>query len=607
MSHHVYPFDDPAVNCAVGEFLRIDSDSLQKMPLDKNYAVYLQLSVKIVSLIVDGLTEEQLFHLLPIFLKELKHFSVRNMTVLQEEVALINQLPKGLESLEIIDSRFPLRLLNRWFNSLNDSMKRIYLCRSNYRLSLNCKSSITDLLFKFSSLREISVQDTVNKTTFKNCHSKLETLVYDMPSDDLKDFMMYNASRNTIKTMGLRRFPKGANMLKDFGRLENLKILNPILKEEMNELKQMRKWTKLEVQVTTDRPKPDLLMMLNHDCLAHIFTYLKFDQWLELARMKKRFREVVQSYLDSKAELIIKDETMAKYQSEVGLGVLFNKWAPSAKGLKLYPMTAYKWSSILPSFQALKKLTLYQSTMNDRVLDTIPDGLYKLELLETKMISTKLTNVLARLSDTLREFHFEGPLGVVDISVLRHIKDIKVLESRFADLGKFMEFNRPHLERIDVECHSPTWLSGGPFPSLRVLRLSYLKVFRVEAKDFPNLKELSFSFQDGTAPVNEILGQIVGICSLERFKIKVGNGIPCNLQLLHQLVTLKHLMIREKSVSEMEILNFVEHLPQLKELGTTQVVFSLAFEVDLQRNLRASNRSLILFNSEKPKVRMTFE
>lgn len=175
-------------------------------------------------------------------------------------------------------------------------------------------------------------------------------------------------------------------LLREFQNLEHLRIIEPVWPGEMKELKDLQ-LPSLEVEsLREDRP-PAAIFMLNEDCLAHILGYLPINKWWDLAGIHSRFDEVVCAS-KSRAEFVLNDDQLEKYSSLLGLGVLFNQWAPLAKSLSLSKLSTTSWLTVIPCFTNLQQMTLSRDRISDKILKLIPNGLHTLKLLDFEWIDS---------------------------------------------------------------------------------------------------------------------------------------------------------------------------------------------------------------------------
>lgn len=590
MPHHVAPFDDP-VSLPAGSHLRIDENTLKDCPLDANSSIYTKLSRKVTTLTIHGVSEDQLEKIFSIF-PNILHLSLEGVTILKQD----GSVPDRLICLQLIDCRIHTRYALAWFRKISRTLLRIQLSHSTCKLSFGHGGSISALLYPLQNVQQVTVEDT-KKCVLKNVLPHLQSLTYDVPSDCVDDFLITNTCKHTIRTLVLRSCPRNIKLFTDYHCLENLHIIDPVPRVLRSELRAFRRWETFDVPRDRNDPAINQIFVLNNDCLAHILQYLTLKEWLAIARIHLRWHQVVHNYMFCSAQFTLTDETVDHYRSAMGLGILFHRWAPLSKSLTIFALKDESWLTVLPFFTNLRKLSLNRTSLSDKILELIPDNLETLEL-NFDWIHPMIKEVFGRLAPTLTTLRVCGPLNMSDLTNLNNIRELNLKCYNTTDIDQIILKNRAHLEQLEFESYEPKWPTG-PFPKLRVLRIYSLFQVNVNPGDFPSLQEVTLSFRSTSAPINEVISCVAQLTGLRFLQVNGCKG-PWDLKRLYPLGNLRQLLLRDTAVQERHVLDIVEHLPELIELGTDLRTFSLDFEVELQRNLKAANRTIALFHVGSP-------
>lgn len=602
MALHVSPFND-LTGCPKDSILHITKENL-------SLELYPRLSTHVRTLIIDGVSEDELFQIFLLF-PGVENMGLRNITIFRDYNSQ-DSVPIHLQSLMIDNCRMETHFTIRWFSAISTTrtLQRISVYDSFNYLSLSGGRSLIAQLCFLGNVNEVSVGDPRKCNFTKGQPKQLRKLTYDAPDDVVKQFLTSTTAKHTLTSLVLRSCPLEIRLLREFYNLEHLRIIEPVWPGEMKELTDLQ-LPSLEVDsLREDRP-PAAIFMLNEDCLAHILGYLPINKWWDLAGIHSRFEEVVCAS-KSRAEFVLNDDQLEKYSSLLGLGVLFNQWAPLAKSLSLSKLSTTSWLTVIPCFTNLQQLTLSRDRISDKILKLIPNGLHTLKLLDFEWIdSAEFNALLARLDRSLRTLHIVGVLPEdVDLRQLHHIRDIKIHRIQYIfndhDFQTFMNQNRQNLISVDIGLREGISISGH-FPNL--IKLNCRHLYDLHAKDFPRLEEVSIT----VAPheMEGIVGRLASPTKLRSLTVRADVWpFPIfELRHFHCLTNIRKLSIwgEMKEEQEQEILDLIQHLPMLTEFGTMNHHFSLKFEASLRRNLSASRRSLKLFNTKCPKMMVFIE
>lgn len=601
---------DPTIT--VTDFL-IDKASLNKCSYQENVADFACLGSTVTSLRIRGITEEGVDTILPVF----KHLESLTLERLIISKGTCWNYPINLKHLSLIDCKVSGDLVLSWFTRLSHTLRHIEITRSYFNINLDNMGSLAEpeFLSLLTNLRTLRItDDRVIKFSSSSIPATLKEISLDVPTIPLK----YIDCKSTLESLTLRSCPKFMYGLTKLENLRSLRIINPVSETEMEELKKLQSVVvNLDIHCSIANAE-NLILMLDNDSLIHILSYLTIDDWIAMRQIDERLNRIVMEFMFPTAQVVIDDAFEEKYPVEDN----HELYCALGRSVRKLSLSCNSLIEVLPFFVNLTSLYIPHRTKDVEWMKDIPDSLQHLNLFVHRE-NQNLEPLFQRLDDNLTSLEICGPFKSSHLTQLHNIRQIKLggFCPTTINLMGFMKQNEDHLESLEINFYpSDMGMSSDeeaegeeeivtdfelcPLKRLKTLRLGGLqKPLTILSDHYPSLKELNLGF-DTYANRLIIYTFIDNIRTFANLKVLHINHLP-DYKMLYPLQKLQCLEIFKENVDEEMVLNIVSNLPTLREIGTENRNYSLAFLVRVEDILKTRHQnSILLYHCKWPQYRM---
>lgn len=564
-----------------------------------------------------------------------KHLVLYNTTMRYWSVVF----PTSLEGLKLIDCRFSLSFLDRWFKRMSKSLISLGITRSYYTFSLNNSGSVVNLLQLLPGLEILKIQVPHALTipylpanlrkleiTATACELpllatlRLESFIYDVPQDPICTLCAIGDLLNcdSLSSLALRSVSKDCiEFLRQFKALEHLWIIDSVDSDIKNQLQSLELVT-LEAYCYEPPKTTDLILGLPNKCLLKIFDYLpqNLHQWTTLALVHLRFQQVLELVFPA-AEVVVTTMDLECFPLDV-----FKEIGRFATWLTI---DEEQLSFLVALFPNLKKLCISTSVYTRDVLLAIPDGLESLALhMSCEDPGADFKTLFRRLNSTLTALQLsENYSGMAALLELTNLRELQLTMTDSQDLRLFLEQNQS-LERLVVDNFCLYDMDEEDMAAHRFLfdlvRLPQLKCLhiyniampiRLAQEDYPLLEELrvhiSEAYLGGRTFIDRYINDTVSkLYSLKRLQLNT-DVLYGNWEGLYKLQDLVDLEISEEEICEFQLREFFARLKKLKQFGCKgQCAFTVVMEKDLQNISSSQGRTFNLYSTVHPFNRVVF-
>lgn len=482
-----------------------------------------------------------------------------------------------------------------WFKTMIFSLESVRISRLHCVLSLCGIDSANTVIDRLRFVRHLTLEDSVG-ISLEFEQPNLVYLCHNSPQDDMDKFLETNYAKGTIQTLILSHCPRNIRVFLHYPKLKHLRIIQEVEFGEKLRLELVKEWTTLDVHLKeVQQPEEcNLILELTNACLIEILSYLCLDDWLMIEQINGRFKSLVRTHMLPEANLIIDYRFLSRHKN------VLHRLGPRAKSLVLKSQS----QEALQRFTHLQSLTLEEDLI-DAVADLIPSGLQKLKLKCNWGGTDYQGQLFQRLAPTLKVLHMNGFDGLEELNNVVEL-NASGMELNY-QLGQFLCLNRGHLEILRLRFYHrfrrfvrPSYkILLGELPCLRVLHLTNLHYYiEICNEDFPCLVELHLAFYCGRwgsrseVHVGQMLADVANLKTLRQLELNL-NGTKWNSSVLYSLINLRRLAITD--VDNQSILDIVDHLENLQELGLPKDFYSLEFEGQLRSILFNQKKSMFLY------------